>query len=153
MAAAVRLAAGDSGIVLERLAGSDLTASAAIRLMGDPLVLRRIRPQMLSGMADLAASAVTEASCVTSPVLTLVGARDEVVRLACVRRLFENLAGEKCWQVIPDAPHLLLHWQRSNEILREAVLWMTARLPHVSHAGKGQNVFAGDARCAGARLG
>jgi alpha-beta hydrolase superfamily lysophospholipase len=153
IAAAVRFAAGDSGIVLERLAGSDLTAAAAIRLIGDPLVLRRIRSEMLSGMAELAASAVTEASSVTMPVLTMVGARDELVRLACVRRLFENLAGEKCWQVIPDAPHLLLHWRRSNEILREAVAWMTARLPQIPHAGKGQNLFAGDARCAGARLG
>lgn len=152
VAAAVRFVAGDSGIVFERLAGSDLTASAAIRLMGDPLVLRQIRPEMLSGMADLAASAVAEASSVATPVLTMIGARDELVRLACVRQLFDNLAGEKCWQVIPDAPHLLLHWRRSSEILREAVVWMMARLPQVSNAGRGQKVFAGDARCAGARL-
>jgi alpha-beta hydrolase superfamily lysophospholipase len=152
VAAAVRLVAGDSEIVFERLAGWELTPAAAIRLIGDPLVMRRIRPEMLCGLADLALSAVSEASSVATPVLTMVGERDELVRLACVQRLFENLAGEKRWRVIPDAPHLLLHWRRSNEILREAVAWMTAQLPKSSHAEKKQRAFAGDTGCAGARL-
>jgi len=152
VAIAVRLVAGDSEIVFERLAGWELTPAAAIRLIGDPLVMRRIRPEMLCGMAELAQSAVSEAASVATPVLTMVGERDELVRLACVRRLFENFAGEKCWQVVPGAPHLLLHWRRSNEILREAVAWMTAQLPPPPHAEKRQRVFAGDAGCAGARL-
>jgi acylglycerol lipase len=152
MTAAVRFVAGDSEIVFERLAGWELTPAAAIRLIGDPLVIRRIRPEMLCGMSELALSAVSEASSVIAPVLTMVGARDELVRLSCVRRLFENLAGEKSWQVVPDAPHLLLHWRRSDEILREAVAWMTAQLPQSSHAEKRQRVFSGDAGRAGARL-
>jgi alpha-beta hydrolase superfamily lysophospholipase len=152
MAGAVRLFAGDSELVFERLTGWELTPAAAIRLIGDPLVMRRIRPDMLCGMADLAFSAVSEASAVTTPVLTIVGARDELVRRACVRRLFENLAGEKCWRVVPDAPHLLLHSRRSNEILREAVDWMTAQLLKPSHARQEDRVFAGDACCAGAGL-
>ncbi|HLY07270.1 MAG TPA: alpha/beta fold hydrolase [Rhizomicrobium sp.] len=153
MGAAVRLVAGNSEIVFERLAGWELTPAAAIRLIGDPLVMRRIKPEMLFGMAEIAQSAVREASSVATPALTVVGGRDELVRLACVRRLFDNLAGEKCWQVIADAPHLLLHWRRSNEILREAVGWMTAHLPQSPHAEKNaQRPFAGDAGCAGARL-
>jgi len=128
VAAAARLVAGDSEIVFERLSGWELTPAAAIRLIGDPLVMRRIRPEMLRGMADLALAAVSEAGSVTTPVLTMVGARDEVVRLGCVRRLFDNLAGEKIWRVVSDAPHLLLHWQRSNEILRDATGWMMAQL-------------------------
>lgn len=152
-AAAVRFIVGDSEIVFERLAGWELTPAAAIRLIGDPLVMRRIRPEILCGMAELALSAVSEASAVTTPVLTMVGTRDELVRVACVRRLFENFAGEKCWQVFPDGPHLLLHWHRSSEILREAVAWMTAQLPHASDASKEQRLFAGDAGCAGAGLG
>lgn len=152
MGAAVRLVAGNSEIVFERLAGWELTPAAAIRLICDPLVMRRIKPEMLCGMAELAQSAVNEASSVTTPVLTMAGGRDELVRLPCVRRLFDNLAGEKCWQVVPDAPHLLLHWRRSNEILREAVDWMTAHLPQSSHAEKAQRPFAGDAGCASARL-
>ena len=76
MAHAVRLVAGDSEIVFERLAGWELTPAAAIRLIVDPLVMRRIRPETLCGMADLALSAVSEAGFCTTPVPTMVGARD-----------------------------------------------------------------------------
>jgi alpha-beta hydrolase superfamily lysophospholipase len=153
MATAARLTVGDSEIVFERLSGWELTPAAAIRLIGDPLVMRRIRPDMLCGMADLALSAVGDAACVKFPVLTMVGERDELVRLACIRRLFENLAGEKCWRVVPDAPHLLLHSSRSNEILRETIAWMTARLPQRPHVEERPTVFAGNPGCAGAGLG
>jgi alpha-beta hydrolase superfamily lysophospholipase len=151
-AAAARRLVGDSELVFERHSGWDLTPAAAIRLIGDPLVMRRIRPEMLCGMADLAFSAVGDAASVTKPVLTMVGARDELVRLGCVRRLFDNLAGEKSWRVIPDAPHLLLHWRRSNEIVREAVEWMTAQLPNRADAGTEEIVFTRNSRSAGAGL-
>jgi pimeloyl-ACP methyl ester carboxylesterase len=107
---------------------------------------------MLCGMADLAFSAVSEAASVSKPVLTMVGARDELVRLDCVRRLFDNFTGEKSWRVVPDAPHLLLHWRRSNEIVREAVDWMTALLPLRAHAGKEDPMVAGNSRSAGTGL-
>jgi acylglycerol lipase len=153
IAAAARFLAGDSELIFERLSGWELTPAAAIRLLGDPLVMRRIRPDMLCGMADLALSAVDAAGGVDVPVLTMAGARDELVRLACVRRLFDNLAGEKIWRVIPDAPHLMLHWRRSNEILREAMNWMTAQaLPNYDR--KAENLaLAGNPCSAGARLG
>jgi pimeloyl-ACP methyl ester carboxylesterase len=153
IAAASRLLAGDSEIVFERLSGWELTPAAAIRLIGDPLVMRRIRPDMLYGMADLALSAVQTAGSVDVPVLTMVGARDEFVRLACVRRLFDNLAGEKIWRIIPDAPHLMLHWRRGSEILHEAVNWMTAQAARSVDDGKTETfAIAGDSRSAGARL-
>ena len=151
-AAAIRLVAGNSEVVFERLAGWELTPSAAIRLMGDPLVMRRIRPEMLSGMAELARSAVAEAPRVNASVLTMVGARDALVRQACVRRLFDNLGGEKSWTRVPDAPHLLLHWRHGSEIVREAVDWMRAQLPQPLHAENGQHLFAGNARGAGTRV-
>lgn len=127
-AAAARAIAGDAELVFERLSGWELTPAAAIRLIGDPLVMRRIRPQMLCGMADLALTSVGDAKQLDIPVLTMVGARDELVRLSCMRQLFDNLGGEKTWVVIPGAPHLLLHWRRSPEVLREAANWMSARL-------------------------
>jgi alpha-beta hydrolase superfamily lysophospholipase len=150
-AAVARRLAGDSELVFERLSGWELTPAAAIRLIGDPLVMRRIRPELLCGMADLAFSAVGQAASVNKPVLTMVGARDELVRLVCVRRLFENFAGEKAWRVIPDAPHLLLHWRRSNEIVREAVDWITAQLPPRADARE-ENIFTRDHHSAGAGL-
>ena len=128
LAAAARGLAGDAELVFERLSGWELTPAAAIRLIGDPLVMRRIRPDMLSGMADLAFSSIAEAINVRVPALTMVGDRDEILRRSCIRRLFDNLGGEKTWRVIPDAPHLLLHWRRSGEVLREATRWMSARV-------------------------
>jgi acylglycerol lipase len=154
IAAAARLLAGDSELVFERLSGWELTPAAAIRLIVAPLVMRRITPDMLCGMADLALSAVEAASGVEAPVLTMVGARDELVRLACVRRLFDNLAGEKTWRVIPEAPHLMLHSRHSNEILREAVNWMTAQVARPDDDRKAEVLaVAGNPCSAGARLG
>ncbi|HEX4078940.1 MAG TPA: alpha/beta fold hydrolase [Rhizomicrobium sp.] len=128
LAAAARGLAGDAELVFERLSGWELTPAAAIRLIGDPLVMRRIRPDMLCGMADLAFSSIAEAANVRVPALTMVGDRDEIIRRSCIRRLFDTLGGEKTWRVVPEAPHLLLHWRRSNEVLREVALWMSARL-------------------------
>ncbi|MGH6890090.1 MAG: alpha/beta fold hydrolase [Rhizomicrobium sp.] len=127
-AAIARALAGDAEFVFERLSGWELTPAAAVRLIGDPLVMRRIRPDMLCGMANLAFEALDRARMIDAPVLTMVGARDEIIRRSCIRRLFDNLAGEKTWRVVPDAPHLLLHWRRSAEVLREATGWMSARL-------------------------
>jgi alpha-beta hydrolase superfamily lysophospholipase len=135
LAAVLRTIGGDAELVFERLSGWELTPAAAIRLLGDPLVMRRIPPELLCGMATLALSAVNDARCVAAPVLTMVGARDQLVRLSCIRRLFDNLAGEKHWLVVPDAPHLLLHWTRSGEVMREATGWMSARLKDVESEG------------------
>jgi alpha-beta hydrolase superfamily lysophospholipase len=129
MAAAVRALAGDAELVFERLSGWDLTPAAAIRLIGDPLVLRSVRPDLLSGMADLAFASLDEAKKVNQPALVMVGARDEIIRRSCIRRLFDNLGGEKTWRVVPEAPHLLLHWRRSSEVFHEITNWMLDRLP------------------------
>jgi alpha-beta hydrolase superfamily lysophospholipase len=128
LAAAARGLAGDAELVFERLSGWELTPAAAIRLIGDPLVMRRIRPDMLCGMADLAFSSIAEAANIRVPALTMVGARDEIIRRSCIRHLFDNLGGEKTWRVVPEAPHLLLHWRRGAEVLREATAWMSAQL-------------------------
>jgi acylglycerol lipase len=127
-AASLRAMGGDAELVFERLSGWELTPAAAIRLLGDPLVMRRIPPEMLCGMASLALASVSEAKRVDVPVLTMVGARDELVRQSCIRQLFDNLAGPKSWLVVPDGPHLLLHWSRSGGVLREATRWMCAQL-------------------------
>jgi len=128
LAAAARSLAGDAELVFERISGWELTPAAAIRLIGDPLVMRRVRPDLLSGMADLAFASLEQARKVDLPTLVMVGARDEIVRRSCIRQLFDNLGGEKTWRVVPEAPHLLLHWRRSSEVLREAARWMSERL-------------------------
>jgi acylglycerol lipase len=118
-------------LVFDRLSGWDLSPSAAIRLMGDPLVLRTIRPEILSGLLCLSRAVVSEAKAVTIPALTLVGNRDDVLREGCIRRLHDNLAGEKVWQTIQDGPHLLLDWQRGYEVLVRAQNWIERHLASV----------------------
>ncbi|HXM00751.1 MAG TPA: alpha/beta fold hydrolase, partial [Rhizomicrobium sp.] len=122
------LFAGNSEVVFERVSGWELSPSAAIRLIGDPLVMSGIRPEVFAGLVALGCGSVTEARAVHVPVLTLVAARDDVLRQACIRHLHDNLAGEKTWLVVADAPHLLLHWRRGESVLREARHWILNRL-------------------------
>jgi acylglycerol lipase len=128
MARLVRVWARDSEVVFERVSGWELTPAAAIRLIGDPLVMRGIKPEIFAGLVALGYSAVDKARRVSVPVLTLVAGRDDLLRQACVRRLHDNLAGPKTWRMIADAPHLLLHWRRGESVLREARHWILNRL-------------------------
>ena len=124
----LRLVLRTRALRFDRLSGWDLSPSAAIRLMGDPLVLRTLRADMLAGLLELSCVVIGEATHVTVPTLTVVGNRDDVLRQACVRRLHENLRGEKTWQSIEDGPHLLLDWQRADEVIARTLRWLEQRL-------------------------
>jgi hypothetical protein len=124
-------------LVFDRLSGWDLSPSAAIRLMGDPLVLRTVRPEIFSGLLCLSRAVVAEARSVTVPALTLVGNRDDVLREGCIRKLHDNLAGEKTWQIVQDGPHLLLDWQRGHEVLLRAQSWIEQHLAPAGAAAAG----------------
>jgi alpha-beta hydrolase superfamily lysophospholipase len=124
----LRVFAPNSGIVIERVSAWDFTPGAAIRLLSDPMVLRRIRPAMLFGLFKLSRSAVDEARHVRIPVLTMVGEREEVLREDCIRRLHHNLAGEKQWLRFPCGPHLLLHWKHRDRVLGRVFTWVESRL-------------------------
>lgn len=123
-----RQVAGRSELVFERLDGSNLTASAAIRLLGDPLVMRSISAELLEGVIALARSAVDAARHVQVPTLTMVGEKDDLLRRDCILQLHENLAGPRAWADIADGPHLLLHWKRGGEVLRTARRWIERHL-------------------------
>jgi acylglycerol lipase len=124
----ISLWAWNSELVFERVSGWELTPSAAIRLMGDPLVMRGIKPEIFAGLVALGHGAVREARKVGVPVLTLVAGKDDLLRKACIRGLHGNFAGEKRWMEFADAPHLLLHWRKGETVLREATHWMLGRL-------------------------
>jgi alpha-beta hydrolase superfamily lysophospholipase len=123
-----RAIAGKAELVIERTDSSELSAAAAIRLFGDPLVMRSIGADMLDGVIALASSAVEAARQVATPTLTIVGAKDDLLRRACILQLHQNLAGPKAWADIKDGPHLLLHWERGNEVLRTARRWIERHL-------------------------
>ena len=115
---------GKTELIVERVDSSDLSPSAAIRLLGDPMVMRSINTDLLEGVIGLAYSAVDTAKKVTVPTLTMVGDKDDLLRRECILQLHQNLAGPKAWADIKDAPHLLLHWTRGKEVLRTARRWM-----------------------------
>ncbi len=124
MTRAIGLWARGSEVVFERVSGWELTPAAAIRLIGDPLVMRGIKPEIFAGLIALGSAAVKEARKVDVPVLTLVAGKDDLLRQPCIRRLHDNLAGEKRWTVVENAPHLLLHWRGGETVLREVTHWM-----------------------------
>jgi acylglycerol lipase len=115
-------------LVAERLSAWEFTPAAAIRLMGDPLVLRRIRPAILFGLFELARSAVDEAGHVRVPALTMIGSKEDVLREACIARLHQSLDGEKEWATFDGGPHLLLHWKHNDRVLAKVFGWIDTRL-------------------------
>ena len=111
-----------------RLSGKEFTPAAAIRLLSDPMVLRSVRPAMASGLLELAVSTVVAARKVSTPALTMVGSKEDFLYTTCVAALHRNLAGEKAWRIFEGGPHLLLHWQKSDEVLDLVTGWIDGRL-------------------------
>lgn len=116
----------NGGLTIERIHAWNYTPSTAIRLLGDPMVLRSIRPSTLVGLFNLARSAVDEAEHVRIPVLTMVGEHDDVLRIRCIKQLHDHLAGEKQWTFFPNAPHLLLHWKDHERVTQRLFEWIEA---------------------------
>jgi alpha-beta hydrolase superfamily lysophospholipase len=122
------LIAGKSEIVVERNDASELAPSAAIRLLGDPMVMQAIRADLLAGVIAMGYSAVDAAKSVTVPSLTMLAGKDDLLRGACVRQLYENLGGEKDWLTLKNGPHLLLHWEHGGVVLRRARRWIERQM-------------------------
>ncbi|HVU20021.1 MAG TPA: alpha/beta fold hydrolase [Rhizomicrobium sp.] len=120
--------APDSELGIERIKGTGLTAAGAIRLLCDPLVLRSLRPAMAAGLFELAVSAVPAARQVSVPALTMIGSRENLIYSKCISRLHCALSGHKTWRVFAGAPHHLLHWRHSKQVIDEVVAWIEARL-------------------------
>jgi alpha-beta hydrolase superfamily lysophospholipase len=113
---------------IERISGGEFTPAGAIRLLGDPLVLRSVRPAMASGLFDLAVSTVKAARRVKFPTLTMVGSKEDFLYEKCIGRLHRALAGQKSWRVFEGGPHLLLHWKRASIVLDEITDWISGQL-------------------------
>lgn len=129
---ALGLLAGKSELVVERNNANELAPAAAIRLLGDPMVMQAIRADLLAGVIAMGYCAVDAAKNVTIPALTMMAGKDDLLRGDCVRQLHENLAGEKDWLALKDGPHLLLHWEHGGVVLRRARRWIERHLPRTS---------------------
>lgn len=120
--------ARQSEIAVERTNAKDLSAAAAIRLLGDPLVMQSIHPALLDGVIAMGYAAVDAASNVSVPTLTMMAGKDDLLRGECVRQLHDKLQGPKIWAPIENAPHLLLHWRRGDAVLAYIRRWMERQL-------------------------
>lgn len=140
---ALGVLAGKSELVVERNTANELAPAAAIRLLGDPMVMQSIRADLLSGVIAMGYSAVDAARSVTVPSLTMMAGKDDLLRAACVRQLHENLGGEKDWIALKNGPHLLLHWEHGAVVRRLARRWIERHMPErplpVSNNGKPAN--------------
>jgi len=124
----IRFFAGQSEIVIERNDASELSTSAAIRLLGDPMVMQSAHADLLAGVFGMGYDAVSAAKQVHIPALTIVAGRDDLISNACVHQLHANLAGRKSLFELKTGPHLLLHWRHGGVVLRRARRWIEAQL-------------------------
>lgn len=117
----------NSGLVAVRLKAGELSPSAANRLMNDPMVLHRLRPEMLLGLFNMAQDALDEAAAIHVPALTLAGSKDDLIGILHIERLHRRLAGEKRWVRFKGGPHLLLHWKHNERVLERVFSWITQK--------------------------
>ena len=118
----------NSSIVIERISAWEFTPGSAIRLLSDPMVLRRVHPATLFGLFKLSRSAVDEAEHVRIPSLTMIGGKEDLLREDCIKRLYAGLAGDKQWTRFKNGPHLLLHWKNRDKVLSRVFAWIDGQL-------------------------
>lgn len=117
-----------SSFIIERISAWEFTPGSAIRLLSDPMVLRRVRPATLFGLFKLSRSAVDEAGHVRVPSLTMIGGKEDLLREDCIRRLYNGLSGDKQWARFKNGPHLLLHWKNRDKVLSRLFAWTDGQL-------------------------
>jgi alpha-beta hydrolase superfamily lysophospholipase len=117
-------------LFMERINSDELSADAAIRLLADPLVLRRISPRLIAGLMRLGAQAFDSAPRVRTPTLTLLGSRENVSSMACVRGIHHRFAGDATLLEFKDGPHMLLHWRDREKVLDAIADWIADRTGH-----------------------
>jgi acylglycerol lipase len=126
---ALKVFGARADLFVERVNCDDLSADAAIRLLADPLVLRRISPALMGGLVRLGERVYDAAPQVAVPTLTLVGSREDVSPLRCVRGLKQRFKGDATFVEFENGPHLLLHWRERDRVLETIGNWIDARLP------------------------
>jgi alpha-beta hydrolase superfamily lysophospholipase len=101
---------------IERRVESELSDAAAIRLLSDPLVLRRVPSRMIAQLLSLAAEAAQDAIRIRVPTLTLLGTDEKIVHRGCVNAMVDRFDGHKELAIVPGGTHFLIH-ERNNERL------------------------------------
>jgi alpha-beta hydrolase superfamily lysophospholipase len=113
-------------VEVDRYGPSSLTSVSAGRLRDDPLVIQQIRADSYHGVITLADRASEAATGIEAPVLMLHGGEDTLVRRVSVCAATRVISGPTTLRLYPDAPHLLLHWQRQEMVWQDALRWLRA---------------------------
>jgi acylglycerol lipase len=107
----------------------------------DPLVIHRVRVDMLSGVADLMDQVTDTRGQYGIPLLILYGARDRIVPAAPLCRWVASLDSANPWQlaVYPLGWHLLLRGLDRETVMADVAAWLAdtrAELPSGRRAAK-----------------
>jgi acylglycerol lipase len=92
----------------------------------DPLVIHRVRVDMLSGVADLMDGVTARQRDFEVPVLILHGAHDSIVPPTALCRWVASLDGDGPWQLAlyPNGWHLLLRDVGAATVLADLTAWL-----------------------------
>jgi len=126
-ARALQALGGRADFFVQRVNADGLSSDAAIRLLADPLVLRRITPALIGGIFRLGLRAYDDAPTVTAPTLTLLGSREDVSPLHCIRALHQRFPADASLVEFAGGPHMLLHWTERERVLNTISGWMDER--------------------------
>lgn len=97
------------------------------RRAADPLVIHKVRVDMLAGVADLMDDVTDTRAEFRVPLLILYGARDRIVPAKPLCRWVANLDSSSAWQfaVYPQGWHLLLRGLDGQTVLADVTAWLT----------------------------
>jgi acylglycerol lipase len=103
-------------------------AAAMRRRTDDPLVIHRVRVDLLSGVADLMDDVTDTQQEFHVPVLILYGAHDLIVPARPVCRWAASLGPDEPWQlaVYPNGWHLLLRDLGAAAVIADITDWLAA---------------------------
>ena len=118
-------------------------------LARDPLVIKETRVDTIKGLVDLMDTALAAAPKVTTPMLLLAGARDEVVPPGATRQWIDHLPYQarltRRIALYADGYHMLLRDLEAPTVLGDVKAWMAdhrASLPSGADRAASEQLFA-----------
>ncbi|GBD44496.1 Monoacylglycerol lipase [bacterium HR40] len=112
-----------TGESLKRQASDNLEVLRA--LAADPLFIKRTRIAAIEGLVRLMGEAFAAAPRILSPVLVLVGERDQIVPVDAQLAFARAIGSEDCTLVVyPEGWHLLLRDRQRERVWRDIEAWL-----------------------------
>ena len=93
-------------------------------LSQDPLIIRKTRIDTIYGLVTLMDEAFIAAADVRVPTLVLFGDKDEIVPIAPVEAVVEQLGTHACFVRYPDGWHMLLRDLQREQVYADIAAWM-----------------------------